>query len=136
MLIVIGFVFLLATILLIHYDTGKHKVLAVLSLVSVGLTTAFLMFGLIQACNCAWLEENRQASIEKRAFYIMALEDENTWKTANGLLALGEEITEFNCDVRRANTYSTSVFAPFIKGIVYQPEYVGLEPIPVGEAGT
>ena len=136
MLVVIGFVFLLATILLIHYDTGKHKVLAVLSLVSVGLTTAFLMFGLIQACNCAWLEENRQASIEKRAFYIMALEDENTWKTANGLLALGEEITEFNCDVRRANTYSTSVFAPFIKGIVYQPEYVGLEPIPVGEAGT
>lgn len=136
MLIVIGFILLLATILLIHYDTGKHKVLAVLSLVSVGLTTAFLMFGLIQACNCAWLEENRQASIEKRAFYIMALEDENTWKTANGLLALGEEITEFNCDVRRANTYSTSVFAPFIKGIVYQPEYVGLEPIPVGEAGT
>ena len=120
MLIVIGFILLLATILLIHYDTGKHKVLAVLSLVSVGLTTAFLMFGLIQACNCAWLEENRQASIEKRAFYIMALEDENTWKTANGLLALGEEITEFNCDVRRANTYSTSVFAPFIKGIVYQ----------------
>lgn len=136
MLIVIGFILLLATILLIHYDTGKHKVLAVLSLVSVGLTTAFLMFGLIQACNCAWLEENRQASIEKRAFYIMALEDEDTWKTANGLLALGEEITEFNCDVRRANTYSTSVFAPFIKGIVYQPEYVGLEPIPVGEAGT
>ena len=136
MLIVIGFILLLATILLIHYDTGKHKVLAILSLVSVGLTTAFLMFGLIQACNCAWLEENRQASIEKRAFYVMALEDENTWKTANGLLALGEEITEFNCDVRRANTYSTSVFAPFIKGIVYQPEYVGLEPIPVGEAGT
>ena len=136
MLIVIGFILRLATILLIHYDTGKHKVLAVLSLVSVGLTTAFLMFGLIQACNCAWLEENRQASIEKRAFYIMALEDENTWKTANGLLALGEEISEFNCDVRRANTYSTSVFAPFIKGIVYQPEYVGLEPIPVGEAGT
>lgn len=94
------------------------------------------MFGLIQVCNCAWLEENRQASIEKRAFYIMALEDENTWKTANGLLALGEEITEFNRDVRRANTYSTSIFAPFIKGIVYQPEYVGLEPIPVGEAGT
>ena len=136
MLIVIGFILLLATILLIHYDTGKHKVLAVLSLVSVGLTTAFLMFGLIQACNCAWLEENRQASIEKRAFYVMALEDEDTWKTANGLVALGEEITEFNCDVRRANTYSTSVFAPFIKGIVYQPEYVGLEPIPVGEAGT
>ena len=132
MLIVIGFILLLATILLIHYDTGKHKVLAVLSLVSVGLTTAFLMFGLIQACNCAWLEENRQASIEKRAFYVMALEDEDTWKTANGLVALGEEITEFNCDVRRANTYSTSVFAPFIKGIVYQPEYVGLEPIPVG----
>ena len=126
MLIVIGFILLLATILLIHYDTGKHKVLAVLSLVSVGLTTAFLMFGLIQACNCAWLEENRQASIEKRAFYVMALEDENTWKTANGLLALGEEITEFNCDVRRANTYSTSVFAPFIKGIIYPPAYVGL----------
>ena len=136
MLIVIGFILLLATILLIHYDTGKHKVLAILSLVSVGLTTAFLMFGLIQACNCAWTEENRQASIEKRAFYVMALEDEDTWKTANGLLALGEEITEFNCDVRRANTYSTSVFAPFIKGIIYQPEYVGLEPIPVGEAGT
>ena len=136
MLIVIGFILLRATILLIHYDTGKHKVLAILSLVSVGLTTAFLMFGLIQACNCAWLEENRQASIEKRAFYVMALEDENTWKTANGLVALGEEITEFNCDVRRANTYSTSVFAPFIKGIVYQPEYVGLEPIPIGEAGT
>lgn len=136
MLIVIGFILLLATILLIHYDTGKHKVLAVLSLVSVGLTTAFLMFGLIQVCNCTWLEENRQASIEKRAFYIMALEDEDTWKTANGLLALGEEITEFNRDVRRANTYSTSVFAPFIKGIVYQPEYVGLEPIPIGEAGT
>ena len=136
MLIVIGFILLLATILLIHYDTGKHKVLAILSLVSVGLTTAFLMFGLIQACNCAWLEENRQASIEKRAFYVMALEDEDTWKTANGLVALGEEITEFNCDVRRANTYSTSVFAPFIKGIIYQPEYVGLEPIPVGEAGT
>ena len=94
------------------------------------------MFGLIQICNCAWMEENRQASIEKRAFYIMTLEDENTWKTANGLLALGEEITEFNCDVRRANTYSTSVFAPFIKGIVYQPEYVGLEPIPIEEAGT
>ena len=136
MLIVIGFILLLATILLIHYDTGKHKVLAILSLASVGLTTAFLMFGLIQACNCAWLEENRQASIEKRAFYVMALEDEDTWKTANGLLALGEEITEFNCDVRRANAYSTSVFAPFIKGIIYQPEYVGLEPIPVGEAGT
>lgn len=136
MIIVIGFILLLATILLIHYDTGKHKVLAILSLVSVGLTTAFLMFGLIQFCNCAWLEENRQASIEKRAFYVMALEDEDTWKTANGLLALGEEITEFNRDVRRANTYSTSIFAPFIKGIVYQPEYVGLEPIPVGEAGT
>ena len=132
MLIVIGFILLLATILLIHYDTGKHKVLTILSLVLVGLTTAFLMFGLIQFCNCAWLEENRQASIEKRAFYVMALEDENTWKTANGLVALGEEITEFNCDVRRANTYSTSVFAPFIKGIVYQPEYVGLESIPVG----
>ena len=136
MLIVIGFVFLLATILLIHYDTGKHKVLAVLSLVSVGLTTAFLMFGLIQACSCAWTEENHQASIEKRAFYIMALEDENTWKTANGLLALGEEISEFNRKVRRANTYSTSVFAPFIKGIIYPPAYVGLEPIPIGEAGT
>ena len=136
MLIVIGFILLLATILLIHYDIGKHKVLAVLSLVSVGLTTAFLMFGLTQACNCAWLEENRQASIEKRAFYIMALEDENTWKTANGLLALGEEISEFNRKVRRANTYSTSVFAPFIKGIIYPPAYVGLEPIPVGEAGT
>ena len=136
MLIVIGFILLLATILLIHYDTGKHKVLARLSLVLVGLTTAFLMFGLIQACNCAWTEENRQASIEKRAFYIMALEDENTWETANGLLALGKEITKFNCDVRRANTYSTSVFAPFIKGIIYQPGYVGLEPIPVGEAGT
>ena len=136
MLIVIGFILLLATILLIHYDTGKHKVLAVLSLVSVGLTTAFLMFGLIQICNCAWLEENRQASIEKRAFYVMALEDEDTWKTANGLLALGEEISEFNRKVRRANTYSTSVFAPFIKGIIYPPAYVGLEPIPVGEAGT
>lgn len=134
MLIVIGFILLLATILLIHYDTGKHKVLARLSLVLVGLTTAFLMFGLIQACNCAWTEENRQASIEKRAFYVMALEDENTWKTANGLVALGEEITEFNCDVRRANAYSTSIFAPFIKGIVYQPEYVGLEPIPIGKA--
>ena len=134
MLIVIGFILLLATILLIHYDTGKHKVLARLSLVLVGLTTTFLMFGLVQACNCAWLEENRQASIEKRAFYIMALEDENTWETANGLLALGEEITEFNCDVRRANAYSTSIFAPFIKGIVYQPEYVGLEPIPIGKA--
>lgn len=136
MLIVIGFILLLATILLIHYDTGKHKVLAVLPLVSVGLTTAFLLLGLIQFCNCAWLEENRQASIEKRAFYVMALEDEDTWKTANGLLALGEEISEFNRDVRRANTFSTSVFAPFIKGIVYQPEYVGLEPIPIGEAGT
>ena len=134
MLIVIGFILLLATILLIHYDTGKHKVLARLSLVLVGLTTAFLMFGLIQACNCAWTEENRQASIEKRAFYVMSLEDENTWKTANGLVALGEEITEFNCDVRRANAYSTSIFAPFIKGIVYQPEYVGLEPIPIGKA--
>lgn len=134
MLIVIGFILLLATILLIHYDTGKHKVLARLSLVLVGLTSAFLMFGLIQACNCAWTEENRQASIEKRAFYVMALEDENTWKTANGLVALGEEITEFNCDVRRANAYSTSIFAPFIKGIVYQPEYVGLEPIPIGKA--
>ena len=134
MLIVIGFILLLATILLIHYDTGKHKVLARLSLVLVGLTTAFLMFGLIQACNCAWTEENRQASIEKRAFYVMALEDENTWKTANGLVALGEEITEFNCDVRRANAYSTSIVAPFIKGIVYQPEYVGLEPIPIGKA--
>ena len=134
MLIVIGFILLLAAILLIHYDTGKHKVLARLSLVLVGLTTAFLMFGLIQACNCAWTEENRQASIEKRAFYVMALEDENTWKTANGLVALGEEITEFNCDVRRANAYSTSIFAPFIKGIVYQPEYVGLEPIPIGKA--
>lgn len=136
MLIVIGFILLLATVLLIHYDTGKHKVLARLSLVLVGLTTAFLMFGLIQVCNCAWLEENRQASIEKRAFYVMALEDENTWKTANGLLALGEEITEFNRDVRRANTYSTSIFAPFIKGIIYPPAYVGLEPIPIGEAGT
>ena len=136
MLIVIGFILLLATILLIHYDTGKHKVLTILSLVLVGLTTAFLMFGLIQACNCAWTEENHQASIEKRAFYVMALEDEDTWKTANGLLALGKEIAKFNCDVRRANTYSTSVFAPFSKGIIYQPGYVGLEPIPVGEAGT
>ena len=66
----------------------------------------------------------------------MSGKDEDTWKTAKGLVALGEEISEFNREVRRANTYSTSVFAPFIKGIVYQPEYVGLEPIPVGEAGT
>ena len=132
----VGRALLIVTICLIHYTPDENKALTCLYLVLVGLTTAFLMFGLIQACNCAWLEENRQASIEKRAFYIMALEDENTWKTANGLLALGEEITEFNRDVRRANTYSTSIFAPFIKGIVYQPEYVGLEPIPVGDAGT
>ena len=136
MLLIIGFALLIVTIFLIHYTPDENKALTCLYLVLAGLTTAFLMFGLIQVCNCAWLEENRQASIEKRAFYVMALEDEDTWKTANGLLALGEEITEFNRDVRRANTYSTSVFAPFIKGIVYQPEYVGLEPIPVGEAGT
>lgn len=92
------------------------------------------MLGLIQLCNCAWENENRQKNIEKRAIYIMALEDEDTWKTANGLVALGEEISEFNREVRRANTYSISAFAPFIKGIIYQPEYVGLEPIPIGEA--
>ena len=136
MLLIIGFALLIVTIFLIHYTPDENKALTRLYLILAGLTTAFLMFGLIQACNCAWTEENRQASIEKRAFYIMALEDENTWKTANGLLALGKEIAKFNCDIRRANTYSTSVFAPFIKGIVYQPEYVGLEPIPVGEAGT
>ena len=135
-MLIIGFALLIVTIFLIHYTPDENNALTRLYLVLVGLTTAFLMFGLIQVCNCAWLEENRQASIEKRAFYIMALEDENTWKTANGLLALGEEITEFNRDVRRANTYSTSIFAPFIKGIIYPPAYVGLEPIPVGEAGT
>ena len=136
MLLIIGFALLIVTIFLIHYTPDENKALTRLYLVLASLTTAFLMFGLIQACNCAWLEENRQASIEKRAFYIMALEDENTWKTANGLLALGKEIAKFNRDVRRANMYSTSVFAPFIRGIVDQPEYVGLEPIPVGEAGT
>ena len=136
MLLIIGFALLIVTIFLIHYTPDENKALTRLYLVLVGLTTAFLMFGLIQACNCAWTEENHQASIEKRAFYIMALEDENTWKTANGLLALGEEISEFNRKVRRANTYSTSVFAPFIKGIIYPPAYVGLEPIPIGEAGT
>ena len=136
MLLIIGFALLIVTIFLIHYTPDENKALTRLYLVLVCLTTAFLMFGLIQACNCAWTEENHQASIEKRAFYIMALEHEDTWKTANGLLALGKEIAKFNCDVRRANTYSTSVFAPFIKGIIYQPGYVGLEPIPVGEAGT
>lgn len=136
MLLIIGFALLIVTIFLIHYTPDENKALTCLYLVLAGLTTTFLMFGLIQLCNCAWENENRQKNIEKRAIYIMALEDEDTWKTANGLVALGEEIAEFNCDVRRANTYSTSAFAPFIKGIVYQPEYVGLEPIPVGETGT
>ncbi len=136
MLLIIGFALLIVTIFLIHYTPDENKALTCLYLVLAGLTTTFLMFGLIQLCNCAWENENRQKNIEKRAIYIMALEDEDTWKTTNGLVALGEEIAEFNCDVRRANTYSTSAFAPFIKGIVYQPEYVGLEPIPVGETGT
>lgn len=136
MLLIIGFALLIITIFLIHYTPDENKALTCLYLVLACLTIIFLMLGLIQLCNCAWENENRQKNIEKRAIYIMALEDEDTWKTANGLVALGEEISEFNREVRRANTYSTSVFAPFIKGIIYQPEYVGLEPIPVGEAGT
>lgn len=136
MLLIIGFALLIVTIFLIRYTPDENKALTCLYLVLACLTITFLMLGLIQLCNCAWENENRQKNIEKRAIYIMALEDEDTWKTANGLVALGEEISEFNREVRRANTYSTSVFAPFIKGIIYQPEYVGLEPIPVGEAGT
>lgn len=136
MLLIIGFALLIVTIFLIRYTPDENKALTCLYLVLACLIITFLMLGLIQLCNCAWENENRQKNIEKRAIYIMALEDEDTWKTANGLVALGEEISEFNREVRRANTYSTSVFAPFIKGIIYQPEYVGLEPIPVGEAGT
>lgn len=131
MLLMIGFILAPITVLLIHYATDDRKALVRLSLVLVGLTTVFMMFGIIQFSLCAWEDENRQANIEKRAFYMAALENKNT---ANELLALGEEISEFNRYVRRANTYNNSPFAPFIKGIVYQPSYVGLEPIPIGEA--
>lgn len=130
MLLIIGFVLLIVTILLIHYTPDGNKVLTRLSLVFMFLTTAFIMFGLIQTCNTTHPNERRREAIEQRAFYVMALED---WKTMNGFLKLGKEITNFNTSVIRANGYSNSIFAPLIKGLLYQPAYVGLEPILIGE---
>lgn len=136
MLLIIGFALLIITIFLIHYTPDENKILTRLYLVFFGLTATFIMLGLVQTSNTAYLNDRRRETMERRTFYVMALEEKENWKTADKFLELGEKISCFNSNVIRANRYSNSIFAPLIKGLLYYPNYEGLEPIPIRETGT
>lgn len=135
MLFLVAMVFIVLFLWLCEKWKGSFNVGLVITLTTIIIAITCFVVGTIQIRERVLLDKNRAMRADERATYISVLEVKE-WKAINGYLEFREKVRKFNWEVERAKKYSSSFFAPFTETILFEPSYVGLEPIPIREAGT